>query len=796
MKLSLAWIFDHIDADWKKQDANAIFSKFNTSTAEIESFHKFNFNLNNFYLGKITSNSGQTVKLLVPELNKEIELARRQEESDAMYVHLPCPVFMIKKIENTFYWANLVDFGLEQTGLLPAFDVSEKDLAGNWKSIFESEDVILEIDNKSITHRPDMWGHRGFAREIAMLLDLPFKDSDLFLTDKNILYFDEKSRVTDKSPVVIENHSPEACKRFTGLYFKSIENKPCNIFVASRLLKVGQRPINGIIDLTNYIALEWSQPVHAYDTTTIADKKIVVRMAKPGEFIELLDGNRLELTNQDLVIADAKAPMCLAGVRGGAGKSINNSTTSVLFESATFDSGTVRRSALRHKTRTDSSARFEKTLDPNQAPQATQRFLKLLDECKIKFECDSDIVCIGQPVQDSIIEVSHDFLEKRSGVQLQESDVVRPLTKLGFGVAVKKTPETVIYVITVPSYRGTKDIKLKEDILEEVIRCYGFNRIPLNLPVFVRKPFDLTPQTRLRKIKSYLVGGAKMSEQQNYIFFDEDFLAELGLSQANTVNVVNPVSQNNFRLVTSLVPGLLKNIKTNHVHNDSLAIFEFARIWGLDSKTPVEHRSLAGMFFEKHGAVDFYKCKQHIIDLLEAIDLDVKKLEWQTLRQAQDEKPESEWYREYQCAKILYDGKRIGVAGNVNPVLLSKLKIHENNTAFIFELDGDWLLNAPAMLKRYKQIGKFQETYFDLSFLVPLMLLTKEIEAKIYKVKPLIKKVEVIDFFEKADWTDVRSQTFRVWLEHLEKTLEKEEIDQVMQDTIKAIESLGAKLRV
>lgn len=790
MKLSLAWIFDHIDADWKKQDPNVIFAKFNTTTAEIENFHQFKFNLTNFYLGKVIAQTGESTKMLIPELKKEVELARRHEDSDLMFAHLSNPVFMIKKIDNTFYWTNLVDFKLEQAGLLPAFDVDEKDLAGGWKKCFESEDVILEIDNKSITHRPDMWGHRGFAREISMLLDLPFKDQAQFLVDQNILYFDGKSRATDKNPVVIENNAPDGCKRFTGLYFKSIENKPSNIRIASRLLKVGQRPINGIIDLTNYIALEWSQPVHAYDTQNITDKKIVIRMAKSGEMIELLDGNKIELTNQDIVISDAKIPMCLAGVRGGVSSSINNSTSSILFESATFDSGTVRRSALRHKTRTDSSARFEKTLDPNQATQATQRFLKLLDDCKIKFECDSDIICVGQEVKENVIEVSHEFLEKRSGIKLQENDIVNPLTKLGFKINVKKTPATIIYDITVPTYRGTKDIKLKEDILEEVIRCYGFNRIPLNLPIFVRKPFDLTPQTRLRKIKSYLVGSAKMVEQQNYIFFDEDFLAELNLKEDDTVNVVNPVSQNSFRLITSLVTGLLKNIKTNHVHNDSIAIFEFAKIWSLNKKVPAEHKSLAGIFFEKYSAVDFYKCKQHILDLISFLGMDVKKVEWQKI-----EKPEKDWYREYQCARILYDGETIGTAGNVNPVLLSKLKIHDNNSAFVFELDGNWLLSGLSVEKRYKQISKFQETYFDLSVLVPLTHITKNIENKIYEASSLIKKVELIDFFEKSDWTDVRSQTFRIWLEHPEKTLEKEEIDSTMKSTIKIIELLGAKLR-
>ncbi len=790
MKLSLAWIFDHINADWKKQDINQIFSKFNTTTAEIEGFHKLKYDLQNFFLGKVVEHSNGKTKLLIPELKKEIELAQHKDEADGMFAHIANPVLMVKKIDTVFYWANLVDFGMEKEGLLPAFDVKEQDLAGNWRNKFESEDIILEIDNKSITHRPDMWGHTGFAREIAMMMDLPFKDQSAFLKDITVQCFDGKSRATQTNPITIENNVPDGCKRFTGLYFKSIENRPSNIFIASRLLKIGQRPINGIIDLTNYIAQELSQPVHAYDTGKITDKKVIIRMAKNGEKIELLDGNSLELTNQDMVIADNKNAMCLAGVRGGISSSISHTTTSIFFESATFDAGTVRRSALRHKTRTDSSARFEKTLDPNQTIQATQRFLKLLDDCEIKAECATEIISVGKPTSENVIELSHDFLEKRSGIRLKESDVTKPLTKLGFSVSVKKTPASILYDIKIPTYRGSKDIKIKEDILEEVVRCYGLNKIPLELPVFIRKPYDIKPQTRLRRIKDYLSGSAKMSEQQNYIFFDEDFLAEINLNEANTVKVVNPVSQNNFRLTSSLVPGILKNIKNNNVHNDRLAFFEFARIWKMENNKAIENKSLAGIFFEKFGATDFYKCKQHIIDLFITLDIDVNKLEWQKI-----DKPEKDWYREYQTASIIYNGKKVGILGNADPIFLSKLKIHEQNSAFIFEIDGDWLLNPETKIKRYSAFSRFQETYFDLSILVPLTLTTKFVEDKLAKISPLIKKVELIDFFEKSEWTDARSQTFRIWLEHFERTLEKEDIDNAMQQAIKTIESFGAKLR-
>jgi len=791
MKLSLAWIFDHIDADWKQQDINLILSKFNTSTAEIEGFHEIKFDLRKFYLGKVIFQNVNEIKLSIPELNTETVLLARDNTVDIIASKIKKPVFMVTKQHENFSWTTLHDLGIDKDGFMPALDVVDKDLNGNWRKNFECDDIIIEIDNKSITHRPDMWGHRGFAREIAALLDLPFKDSKKFLGKCEVVCFDQQTKPSLTCPITIENQTENACSRFCGLHFKSIENKPSNVFIASRLLKVGSRPINGIIDLTNYLMQDWSQPVHAYDSTKIEGAKVVIRMAKHGEKILLLDGNGVELTNQDMVIANAKNPMCLAGVKGGVNSSVDPNTTSIFFESATFDAPTVRRSAFRHKTRTDSSARFEKTLDPNQAPEAILRFIYLLKQYKIKADYADQILSVGHPIKEHDIEVEHEFLEKIIGVTLTKEDVVKPLQKIGFKVAAKQIKNTgVVYHVTVPTFRGCKDIKIKEDILEEVLRFYGFYKIPLKLPIMQKKPFNFNNITKLRKIKNHLVDSVKMFEQQNYSFVDEDFLNEIDLKLNPTPTLLNPASQNNIRLIDSLVPSLFKNIKHNHVHQDSLAFFEFGRIWSLENKKINETKNLAGIFFEKRTPINFYDCKQHIIDLLRTLGLDTDNIKWQKVQT-----PEKEWYAAYQTANIILDHKKIGTIGNADTFFLSKLKIHEGCSAFIFELDGEYLLAAEPKNKRLAAISKFQESYFDLSFMAPFSVKFVDIKETIAAVSTLIKKVELVDFFEKIEWTDVKSLTFRVWVEHFDRTLEKEEIDTVMQQTISNVAALGAKLR-
>lgn len=789
MKLSLAWIFDHINANWQDQDVKHIFARFNAVTAEIDHVHTIDFHMDNFALCKVIKQNSNEWHVSIPEFGKEATLPVRTM-ADAISPKITDHYYMLKREAGTFLWASLADFGVDKGGLLPALDATDQMLDGSWKKSFEHRDIILEVDNKSITHRPDMWGHRGFAREIAAFLNLPLRPESEFLAKLPVINADKQSQPTRTTPIVIENHASQICTRFTGLYFSSIENKPSNIFVTSRLLKVDSRPINGIVDMTNYVMLDWSKPVHAYDAEKIANKTVVIRMAKDKEKLLLLDGNELSLTPEDLVIADAKKPMCLGGIKGGANDSVTAATTSIFLESAHFGAGFIRKAALRHKTRTDSSARFEKTLDPNQTTQSQLRFIKLLEQFNIKATHAEEIVAVGPEAKEEIIEVTHAFLEKRSGLSFTEADVVEPLTRLGFKVLKSfDASNNVLYMISVPSFRSSKDVKIKEDILEEVVRCYGFERIKLELQKIERRPFNLSPIMRLRKIKTFLAGAARMTEQQNYAFFDEANLTTLGLQPETVAHLVNPISENYYRLITSHIPALCKNIHENHMHQESLAFFEFGRVWLADKEHAVEQKRLSGIIFEKRKQVDFYASKAMISELLLALGFVEKDLLWKKTEKADS------WYNQYQTADIFYGNKKIGTFGKADPLFLRKLDVLPESDAVIFDLDGDLLTAGELATKRYVPASKFQETYVDLSLMVPVSVTADALHKKLASTDPVVKKVELIDFFEKAEWTDVRSLTFRVWLSHDEKTLEKHEIDAVWQKAVAHVQALGAQIR-
>ncbi|MCK4265502.1 phenylalanine--tRNA ligase subunit beta [Candidatus Babeliales bacterium] len=777
MKLSIAWIFDHIDADWRKQDIETIVSKFNLITAEIEDYYTVQYDLRNFALGTLVKESGNSVTLNVPEWAQDYQLPKRPDLGEFKNA-----AYMVFQEGAKVRWAVCKNLNLDKEGYLPAFDVKAEDLEGDWKSLVESRDIILEIDNKSITHRPDMWGHRGFAREIAAFMKLGFISKHNFLQNHPVKQFSDATKTSIKNPFVVEKQA-EGCNRFSGLYFPSIENKPTDLFTAFRLIKVGLRAINAVIDITNYVMLDWSQPTHVFDAGKISGKKIIARMAKKGEQLRLLDDREINLAKEDLVISDGEKPIALAGVMGGSEDSFSQSTKSIFLESANFDAATIRKTAFRHKSRTEASARFEKTLDPNQIEEAIMRFLSLAKKLGLKFEYADEIVAVGDKVVENVINVPHHYLETRAGFSLKEENIKNPLERIGFVVS----PVEGKYDITIPSYRGTKDVEEKEDILEEVIRFYGFENIKPKMPIWEKQPANLNWVYKQRKIKKFLKNVARMTEQQNYNLYDEAFLKEIDYNpEKTTVNLLNPVSVDQYRLITSLIPGLMKNIKDNYALSDKHNFFEAGRTWTSINQKPIEQKLIAGIFFNKREKIDFYESKEYLSSLLEVFGINAA---W---KKSEAKDP---WFNLHQTAEIVCGEKTIGWAGKVDMAFLSKIDVLPQSDAFLFEIDLDFILSFTPEVTQFKSLSKYQEVDFDLSFFVPLSITVSEIEKVLSNVDKTIDDVKMIDYFERDEWSDKRSLAFRVKLVNPDKTFDKDEIEMIRQKAIKSLTKLGAELR-
>jgi phenylalanyl-tRNA synthetase beta chain len=470
-----------------------------------------------------------------------------------------------------------------------------------------------------------------------------------------------------------------------------------------------------------------------------------------------------------------------------------------LFESASFDASHVRRSSIRHGVRTESSARFEKTLDPNQITDAIMRFSALCEQCKIKTKITGDIVCVGEPAAEKTIGVTHSFLERRSGVKFEKNDVIEPLTRLGFTVV--DSPEALgekddtLYTIKIPSFRATKDIGIKEDILEEVVRFFGFDNIALQLPLRAKTPCDMTSLFRCRKIAEFLVYAVRMSEQKNYLYYDEEFLKGVGLEVIleldNCISLKNPVSENNYRIVSSLLPNLFKNIKENCVAENSLRFFEFGRVCCKLKKDIEEKKMLTGIIFEKRKEVDFYECKSYIDSILKICDID-DGVVWKKLEEREKSCP---WATLYQSVELFLNDVKIGVAGKADKMFLSKLDGLPESDAFFFDLDIDKLLAHRKGSVVYTPISKFPGITFDLCFMIPVSATVASLESILLDSDDLIERVQLIDFFDKEEWVDSRSVAFRIWASDPEKTLLKEEIESIRQNACKAAEKEGAQLR-
>ncbi len=818
MKLSLRWVCDHLHIDWKKVDVTALVAWFNTTVAEIETVEKVETDLTVFTMGLVINLTSEQVEVSLPEWKETIHLSSRTDVKVGSW-------YLIKKNGVEHLWAKPTDFGVEKDALLPAFTMTlAKAQSGHWKES-EGPDYLLDIDNKSITHRPDLWSHRGFAREIAPFLKTTLRDEKEFLAVVPVESVEGVFKATKQAPVSISIKTP-ACKRFATLYFDELPYTPSDLHMAFRLMHVGQRPIDYVVDATNYVMFDLGQPLHAFDADTLVTETFGPRMAKNGEQISLLSGFNLTLQSTDMVIADNHKALALAGIKGGIVSAVTPQTRSVLLESATFDGGTVRLTSSFHKIRTEGSARFEKEVDPHQNISGITRLVKLLEDGGITFHCAPFIVSLGGLPQPTIIEISQSYIEERLGLKIKKTVIKTLLEDIGYLVTEKelemchsqlaiasgkgifgmrdKSFDTK-FTITVPTFRATKDVKQPEDIVEEVGRLIGYTTIPEVLPVFEKLPLASRqkPETRLVgthtslqpaddwvdrviRIKNFLAFTGHMREVQNYAFLDNDFLKKIGWKVEHPVTLANPLAEQRTTLADSLLAPLLQSVSENSANHETLGFFEWDRVWATqqDHKLKViEHPSLAGVLYQRKGSVDFYHSKDMLQDLFLLLGMEVL---WKVCAHR------PQWAHRYQVADLVCNGVIIGTVGKISSVMMAKLG---GGDAFAFELRGDLLLAYKHPEKEIVPPAKYQGSYLDISMMVPVATKVETLEQLIAQADKRIIQVQLQDVFQKPEWIDEKSITFRFFVQDPQQTVSKDILDTVYALVKKAVLSLGASIR-
>ncbi|MBP46594.1 MAG: phenylalanine--tRNA ligase subunit beta [Myxococcales bacterium] len=395
------------------------------------------------------------------------------------------------------------------------------------------QDVLYEIDNKSITHRPDLWGQLGMAREVAALLRRP-----LLVPSTEVVW---GSKAGPK--VTLDDHA--SCRRYLSAELDHVSIAPSPLSIRMRLRSLGVRPINNVVDATNWVMLETGNPLHAFDAAQIDDDHIVIRRAEPTETMVTLDGEHRSLTNQDCVIASAQEPIALAGIMGGQNSEIRAETTRVLLESASFDGANIRKTASRLGVRTESSARFEKHLDPNTAAFAAHRFVRVLHELCPEMVVVSELVDCGPhvsaPPTPRVVETSRSYLRSRLGLsaaQLSDAWMDETLSSLEFEVTALDTERLAV---TVPSFRAGRDVSIQEDLVEELGRIFGYDHIPSQAPMISAHPAALPAgKMQERRARAALALGEGLTEVVLYSFESDATRQRLGLSELDAADQQRP----------------------------------------------------------------------------------------------------------------------------------------------------------------------------------------------------------------------------------------------------------------
>ncbi|MBM3894145.1 phenylalanine--tRNA ligase subunit beta [Candidatus Dependentiae bacterium] len=766
MKLSLNWIFDHINAALSHQNVEQIIKRFNEVSAEIDGVCHMTYDNDSLYTAVVKNKTSEHVEAFIAETNQTINLSIR---SDAQNNQSNSVVFLVKKVAGSFDWATYKDMGQESETLIPALWLDQKYHDGSWRNLIPTHDTIIEVDNKTITHRPDMWGHRGFAREITAFMNLPLKPHNQVTDSLENTEHNSSMKIAG----AIES---EQCSRLVLAYLSSIENRASDFFIGIRLMRLGSKIFGAIVDLTNYVMLDWSQPSHAYDAAEIAENKIIVRHAKTDEEITILDGSVKKLSPQDVVIASPEKALCIAGIKGGLNSGITKKTTSAVLEFATFDATSVRKTAHKLNLRTDASARFEKTLSSEQPIEALARFMFLAKQLSLNPVISGPIVNIANnPNKPITITIEHHFIESRMGIILSKEQILDMLSSLEFEISCATQNQITTYTIKVPHFRASKDIRIREDIIEEITRMYGFDKIPLSLPSRTTAPSDMAINAHERNLKRILSNVGGMFEQKNYMYFDSSFTEQLGLDTSKCLSIVNPVSSNQSLLVDSLIPGLLKNVEDNILEYDALSFFEINATWNLQpAQTYKEEQRLSGIFFSRRSKAHFLQKKTILSRLLDEADL--KTADWKA-----SSEPLYACFDPEQTASIYHENKLIGFVGFIRKEIINKLTgTLPESSAIIFDFDYSVLKNNKKTLVKFKPISRYQASSVDVSFLVPATVSYEFIATKLKALDSSISELSLIDSFTKKEWNGDRSLTFRLKISSHDKTTDKNDIDSIL----------------
>lgn len=687
----------------------------------------------------------------------------------------------------------------------------------------QKNDILIEIDNKSLTHRPDLWGHHGIAREVAVLTGGKFQ-----IPEPKV----KIPETGEKLDVKIEDHN--LCPRFCGLIIKNVKVQDSPAWIQDRLRAVGHSCFNNIVDVTNYVMEEVGQPMHAFDKATI-EGGLIIRMANKGEKLKTLDGNEHELNDQIGVVADYQGASSVAGVIGGDASAIKETTTEIILEAANWHPTLLRRASIALNTRTDAVQRFEKSLDPSLASRAILRAAEIILEICPGAEIAGPMTDEGKwQTPEKIITLDPNKARRKIGVEINDSEIKEILESLEFEVVEKtsensnqegKSKTSKLLEVKVPTFRATKDVNIDDDLIEEVVRIYGYDKVPDSLPDLpILPPTENTERRKMHEIRRHLSLGQGFDEVYNYSFYGQKEIKNALLTEDHHVKVLNYLSEDQTHMRVSLVPNILKNLQENIKFFPEIRIYELGRSYQeIGQYYPLEEKKLGLAILKKPEKSKtnsknqnsentnlnsvFYELKGAVESLLALL----KVPKYQTVKDI-DNAPYAH------TAKALtyldHKGKNLAKVFGLHPLVERNFELQGYDVA-LAEINLSEIYQLPEKSKKYQQISRFPSIEIDISVVVDKKLPIGDLHEAIQKAgidfqktqsnssknntnqtQTLIKNIELFDLYEGPNIEDnKKAVAFKVILQSPERTLTDEEMSAIQGKIFQNLESLGGYIR-
>jgi len=634
------------------------------------------------------------------------------------------------------------------------------------KDFFGLNEEVIEFEITS--NRPDCFSVIGLARETAATFKKPF-------TVPVPTYNENSENIADTISVSVEN--PDKCLRYTAKMIKNVKIGPSPAWMVRRLKASGIRSINNIVDITNYILLEYGQPMHAFDLRHLAGGKIVVRNAADGEVIKTLDEQDRTLNSNDLVIADAEKAVAIAGVMGGFNSEIEEDTTTVVFESATFDAVSVRLTAQKAGLRTEASSRYEKGLDVNNTIPAINRACQLVEELGCGEVVGGMIDVVGNVKAPTVLPFRPEKINAFLGIDISKEEMAGYLTTIEFGVDLEKME------ITVPSFRP--DIEAEADVAEEVARFYGYNKIPTTLIANSETTKgSYSPIQKFRKDLSNMLTAQGMYEIYTFTFIGENEFDKLNLSKEspfrNAVRIRNPLGEDTSIMRTTMLASMLETISYNYNRkNEEARLFEISKTYipTEPGKLPNEPEKLAIGMYGKD--MDFFDLKGAVEEIIDG--LNIKGITWQRLATCPSLHPG-------RSAALMVGDTQIGILGQVHPTVCKNFGI--DTDCFVAEIDVLPLFENVNDNIKYKALPKFPAAERDIAVLVDKTALVGDLEATIAKASgQLLESIKLFDVYEGDRIPeDKKSVAFAISFRAADRSLTSEEVNKVFNKIVKDLQ--------